>query len=67
MFIILFLVDKIFLNSWWSLIGAFELGTVEFLLVVEPLNYYSYNFYSTFLPQVLLLLHQIVPPTIILF
>jgi len=46
-----------FLSSQCFSVGAFELGTMEFLLVIKPLSYYSYNFYLTLLPQLLLLLH----------
>jgi len=49
---------------WWSSPNGLELGIVEFLLVVEPLSYYSHSFYSTLLPWLCLLLHEfkLVPP-----
>jgi hypothetical protein len=50
-FLVFILVDQTSLNSWWSLVGALECGIVEFLLVVEPLCYYSYNFIQPFCPM----------------
>jgi hypothetical protein len=43
--------------KWWSSPSGLELGTMEFLLVVKPLSYYSCSFYSTLLTWLCLLLH----------
>jgi hypothetical protein len=42
---------------WWFSPSVLELGIVEFLVVVKPLSYCSFSFYSTFLPWFCLLLH----------